>query len=277
MQIRRWMTLLLMAAMVMMLWPGVALADTTVTITESEVARQAENTVPTNNWVLYTRNGGQGTFVAGPGTPPLGAGSLQLVTPTGADKVYLFNYDYVGQPLSSIDDVVYATYRGVGTGAQVPSINIEIDFNGGAEGGYAVLVFEPVYNPGQGTVTDDTWQIWDAFAGDSAVWWSSKPINGVCAFNCFVPWSTILANNPDAVILGGVGINQGSGNPGLDAAVDYLTVGVDGDSTTYDFELYKVATTIDDCKNGGWEVVTRADGSSFKNQGDCIQYVNTGK
>jgi hypothetical protein len=31
------------------------------------------------------------------------------------------------------------------------------------------------------------------------------------------------------------------------------------------------------CKNDGWQQLTRADGSIFKNQGDCIQYVNTGK
>jgi hypothetical protein len=31
------------------------------------------------------------------------------------------------------------------------------------------------------------------------------------------------------------------------------------------------------CKNGGWANYTRGDGSTFKNQGDCIQYVNTGK
>jgi hypothetical protein len=31
------------------------------------------------------------------------------------------------------------------------------------------------------------------------------------------------------------------------------------------------------CKNGGWMTYTRADGSIFRNQGDCIQYVNTGK
>jgi hypothetical protein len=35
--------------------------------------------------------------------------------------------------------------------------------------------------------------------------------------------------------------------------------------------------TKDDCKNGGWQALARLDGSSFKNQGDCIQYVNTGK
>lgn len=33
----------------------------------------------------------------------------------------------------------------------------------------------------------------------------------------------------------------------------------------------------DDCKNGGWMNLERADGSKFKNQGDCIQYFNTGK
>jgi hypothetical protein len=31
------------------------------------------------------------------------------------------------------------------------------------------------------------------------------------------------------------------------------------------------------CKNNGWLTVSRPDGTTFKNQGDCIQYVNTGK
>jgi hypothetical protein len=38
-----------------------------------------------------------------------------------------------------------------------------------------------------------------------------------------------------------------------------------------------VATRKDECKNGGWANLTRSDDSAFKNQGDCIQYVNTGK
>jgi hypothetical protein len=38
-----------------------------------------------------------------------------------------------------------------------------------------------------------------------------------------------------------------------------------------------VKAAQDDCKNGGWKDMTRGDDSSFKNQGDCIQYVNTGK
>ena len=42
-------------------------------------------------------------------------------------------------------------------------------------------------------------------------------------------------------------------------------------------EAASVATSKNECKKGGWADLTRADGSSFKNQGDCIQYVNTGK
>ena len=38
-----------------------------------------------------------------------------------------------------------------------------------------------------------------------------------------------------------------------------------------------VATTKEQCKKDGWRSLTRADGSQFKNQGDCMQYVNTGK
>ena len=44
-------------------------------------------------------------------------------------------------------------------------------------------------------------------------------------------------------------------------------------------ELYNIGvpTNKDQCKNGGWMTLSRPDGSPFKNQGDCIQFVNTGK
>jgi hypothetical protein len=38
-----------------------------------------------------------------------------------------------------------------------------------------------------------------------------------------------------------------------------------------------VPTTAAQCKNGGWTSSVRPDGSTFKNQGDCMQYVNTSK
>jgi hypothetical protein len=42
-------------------------------------------------------------------------------------------------------------------------------------------------------------------------------------------------------------------------------------------ETFETPQNQDQCKNGGWVTHTRADGSTFKNQGDCIQYVKTGK
>src|SRR5687768_4231269 len=50
-----------------------------VVVTESDITRQAEDTPPTDNWVLYTRAAGNGTFRSGPGTPPSGVGSFETV------------------------------------------------------------------------------------------------------------------------------------------------------------------------------------------------------
>lgn len=77
---------------------------------------------------------------------------------------------------------------------------------------------------------------------------------------------------PNAVVIG-YGVNIGTNNPMYNVETDLFNF----NGTTYDFEPYLVATDKDQCKNGGFSVVRRADGSSFKNQGDCIQYANTGK
>ena len=213
---------------------GLAQAATEV-VTEGDVTRQVENTPPTDNWVLYTRAGTPptaGAFVNGPGTPPAGVGSLQLTTATGAEKVYLFNYDHVGKPITGIDDIIYHTYRTAGSAQQVAALNVQIDFNGSAPGGFSTLVFEPVYNTTQGAVVSGEWQDW--IADGSGIWWSTQPIIGQCAgatAACDQTWDYIVANNPNATILG-VGINQGSGNPGLISNVDAFTF----DEVTYDFE-----------------------------------------
>ena len=36
-------------------------------------------------------------------------------------------------------------------------------------------------------------------------------------------------------------------------------------------------TSKESCKNGGWQTLHGPDGRTFRNQGDCIQFVNTGK
>lgn len=51
----------------------------------------------------------------------------------------------------------------------------------------------------------------------------------------------------------------------------------DHDPVVIGLTLLAIATDKDACKKDGWTSLYRADGSGFKNQGDCIQYVNTGK
>jgi len=250
-------------------------ACATAIVTEDDIKRQPENTPPTGPWVLYTRNAGNGGFRVGPGAPPSGVGSFEMVTPTGADKATLFNYTHIGTRLADVNQLSYATYRTSGAVPnQVPAINIEVDVNGNAPGGFTTLVFEPVYNTNQGAIQDGVWQNWDAFNGN---WWSTRDIPGVCAFNCFVNWHDIVAANPDAVIGGGFGVNQGSGNPALTGAADVLSLGTNAFCVTYDFEPYRIANSQEACKNGNWQRTRRANGTTFKNQGDCMQYVNTGK
>jgi hypothetical protein len=226
-------------------------------ISECDVVRQQENTPPTNAWVLYTRTPASvGVFVNGPGNPPLSDGSLQLTTPSGGDKVFLFNYEHIGTPLSSINSLGYSTYQiSAASPNQLPAINIQVDINGGTlnPGEFTTLVFEPVYNTYQGAIAPGVWQNWNAYDGGNAIWWSTRPIPGVCAFNCFVTWNTILANNPNATIVGGFGVNQGSGNPGLNAATDALNIGYGSNSYTYNFDVDAdcddVADGDDNCPN----------------------------
>ena len=69
-----------------------------------------------------------------------------------------------------------------------------------------------------------------------------------------------------------------SGSPGFTGQVDGVRIQLqDGSVATINFEPFVVATDKDACKSDGWKNLFRADGSAFKNQGDCIQYVNTGK
>lgn len=61
-------------------------------------------------------------------------------------------------------------------------------------------------------------------------------------------------------------------DPGYGQVVRFDNTVVDETLYTYDQPASK-----EQCKQGGWEDLSREDGSPFKNQGDCIQYFNTGK
>ena len=228
--------------------PNSALAASTVTVKSSDVGVNWFKAQP----IADTRTGGSVSFVMGPATSPLGLGSLQMTT-TDANggsqaKAQAVNGLLVDTLLNQITALNYYAYRdstSTNSTAQTISLNMAVDFIGDGIS-FTTLVFEPVYQTGGvGAMQLNTWQLWDAFDSGNAVWWSTKPIPGVCDFNCFVPWSTILSNNPNAKVKGIFGFNIGSGWAGqFKGAVDALTVGVSGVDITYDFEPELPCTTV---------------------------------
>jgi hypothetical protein len=256
---------------------GASAAANYVTVTQQNFNAIFDNTDvrPTSSYA----------FRFGPAKPPLGVGSLQLVTADSSGKQQHLEDQQQGTLLSAIDGMGYSTYRESRSTTfnpfQVTAINVAIFTNPGgppcpndagavAQVGcntFTTLVFEPIYNLDQGTVTPDVWQTWDAYRGGTARWWTSRNIPGVCAFDCFLPWSAFVAANPNAVVIA-YGVNQGSGNPGLTSDVDALKISAGGDSSTYDFE-----PSVEDCKNGGYATFD----PPFKNQGQCVSAVRSNR
>jgi len=87
---------------------------------------------------------------------------------------------------------------------------------------------------------------------------------GLDAESDAVFWNTMTPSNYTDGGAGGIGTFRRDDNWSPFAPAFQLTA-------------YTVATTKDSCKNGGWQTLTRADGSPFKNQGDCVSYTNNGK
>ncbi len=278
------------ALAVLLFAPAVLAASTTVVVTPADIG---------SDWhPADTRAPGTGTFENGPATPPYGTGSFELNTMTGnADKVQLLTDLYDGTLLSAVQGIGYSTYRdpaSTGFIAGVSGLNLRVDItNDGQPDVY--MVYEPYQDQGNAAVLTGVWQNWDAYNGGAAKWWINTGAGG-CGQNTPCTWSTIVSLFPTAAIQEGVncgpggvivpcpgsfGLNQGSFNAGTLSNADGLYITLGGNTTVYDFELAPPPppqpSSKDDCKKGGWQNLARADASPFKNQGDCIQYVNTGK
>ena len=180
---------------------------------------------------------------------PTGGGkaAFRLSTPLGTDKAS-YAAPVTGtaaKPLAAwIPTAAYSAFKVEGGAAnQFPSLQLVVDFNGAAEGGFSTLTYEPVYNldtdslePGQ----------WNRYAAGTGNWCSTRAIPGVieeaqrsCSNGGAKPLSDYVAGAPD-IIVNNVVINQGSGNPGVESAVDLITTPTD----TYDFELTKPVVVV---------------------------------
>jgi hypothetical protein len=199
-------------------------------------------------------------FVFGPGTPPLGRGSVELrVGPHGDSAAQLRHPGYAGTLLpnpspttpaaNELTGLSYSTYvQQPGSGGQAPYIILNVDYNndGTADDN---LFFEPLYqdatfcpaNP-QPALVNGQWQTWDAFNG---CWWSVAGTAGATPGAGVKQLRTITAAQPNARIvntasgLGGVRLVAGFGAGAWDNFVgnaDAFTISVGADTTIYDFE-----------------------------------------
>ena len=193
-----------------------------------------------------------GGFSLGPGSPPLGTGSVHFTTGLdGNSYAQIRNSDYGGQPLSGLTALSYDTYVSAHHGSVAPYIVLNVDVNDDGifdpNGGIDDLIFfEPAYQTGQynptipagqtipvqngpvhlsedGTtptvVTQGVWQHWDAFAGG---WWSGNyggqggpPLTLLSGYKSLLTglgYATPRIINADAC-LGGVRIISGAGAP----------------------------------------------------------------
>lgn len=167
-----------------------------------------------------------------------GDGSLRLVTPETADKVQVFTSGGNAPLEDWVDVAAYSAFRdpaSTATAVQFPSLQLTIDFNGAADGGFSTLTYEPVNNTDVENTEAGVWQRYEA--GEQR-WCSTREIPGTFAANMTqcsnggaIDLSVIAMNNPDAVVTA-FGFNQGTGNGGLASAVDLLTT----PDTTFDFE-----------------------------------------
>lgn len=230
-----------------------------------------------------TRPGGAVNFVVdptAPGNPHVGA--LQLTTDASPAAKAQFMHG-ASTPLSAVNELSYSTkqnsasFIGGDASYQLPvclgGVVAPSASNPSGCIGFTTFVFEPYEN---GTVTPGVWQNWDVDAGQ--LWSSRSYSDGGCTVVAggggapFYTLAGLKATCPNAVAVG-FGVNIGSNNPAYNVEADLVSF----NGTVYNFEPYVVANDKEQCKNGGWQAYRRADGSPFKNQGDCIQYTNTGK
>jgi len=243
-----------------------ALAATTVVVTP---ANQQGWSTPD------TRAGGTVAFVPDAFSPfPPGALELTTDATTTAKAQYLHS---ALTPLSSVTTLGYYTKQVSGPPLYAdPSYQLVMCLNGAAPAtcGFTTLVFEPYQNPLQGPIVPGAWQKWDVAAG---LFWSTRTVtcgNGTVTGTRGGPATYSLAQIqnlcPNAVVVG-FGVNIGSNNPGYVVRTD----GFNFNGTIYDFQLTNTPTSDEQCKDGGFVNFTDAQGHAFKNQGQCVAFVES--
>jgi len=162
--------------------------------------------------------------------------------------VYYQTSSLSGKTLGQVTQLSF-NYTGVAT-AGSPRISLPIDVTGDGTTDFYAFIGAFYCNDGAGLVDP----IHDSTC---TIFYTGGPDSG------YPNWAAFVAAHPTWHV----------------GAIPFVIADDAGFWTVSNVHLGEAAATSDknNCKSGGWKDLERADGSSFKNQGDCIQYVNTGK
>jgi hypothetical protein len=244
-----------------------AAAPTRVVVTPANM--QGWIIPPDNPPVPYHLNGpddtdgGNGSFEFGP-IAGVNAAKIELQPPENLFDVTTFDslaFEY--QILAPV---------GIGTSSDYVYVSVYVDSAANGLGFFGSAVGSTGFYDCRYTFV----------ASSNAAGWNSMSFTGSttpsASFFRHASCATTLGGNTGLLEFFRINGGDSSGNDnGMTAAYDLVEVSIGGSAKLYDFEPYLVATNKDQCKKNGWQSVYRDDGSSFKNQGDCIQYANTGK
>ncbi|WP_157965923.1 hypothetical protein [Euzebya rosea] len=211
----------------------------------------------------------------------IGAGSVYIEPIGGTNRLDKFIAElFVLTPVAEIESLSYDFLIGAGGTAADENefyLNVYANFGGTPETNFYDCRYDVV--PTTGSTLDWTTVTFDTSAsypvhtrGTSPETCPTTP----AAMDSLLPGSTIRVF---AINVG----DTSTSDVGLDGYLDNVVLTGGGDTTVYDFEVDEdgngVADTApptnkDECKKGGWATF---DNPSFRNQGQCIQYVNTGQ
>ncbi len=183
------------------------------------------------------------TMVAGPTGQPLGSGSAQLRTTSGADSRSLMITDYQGVRFADITQLGYWSYRQGGAGKPIYlQVNVDYDLNDSDVSQTSRLNYEP--GLGSGEIPNATWQQWNATTG--TFWWNDAPtvikggvsVTNPCKQTTPCSWTTLLQNFPNLGLHGTAGaLYLRAGWTQYKGNVDAFSIGINGATTMFDFEL----------------------------------------
>ena len=233
---------------------------------------------------------GSGAFVTGPATPPLGIGSAQLTIDSTGREI-LATRRYAGTRLADITALQYSAYTNRTDGLTI-TLQFDVDYDlSDANGAFqSRLVYEPAAQAIP--VTANTWQAFDTLAGrfySSSTSSSNPGFAAGCTQAAPCTRQQLLAAFPNVGILGGPGasfpgaVYLRAGGPfagGMVANTDNLVVGVNGNTTAFDFEPSPPTVSISDATavtegNAGQTTATFTITQSVVSQLDTTVTVNT--